>query len=209
MSYPTDFVNTPQPFPVNELGPQGKTAYHQLADKGYEVVVGLTPELADAIEQIAQEPSLKEYVPKDLTERFTDRQAVEKWLSKGRATFLLVRRDQGDGLVLVGYGWIGARTSDHVPGAESTFAIRVGEAGQGQGLATPFARLIISGAAILYDTQKLWLDTWESNAGAVHVYHKIGAVDVDNEVAERPTANGQDVPDNRIYMSLPDELLNP
>jgi ribosomal protein S18 acetylase RimI-like enzyme len=94
-----------------------------------------------------------------------------------------------------------------VPGGETTFAIRVGEAGQGQGLATPFAWLIVVGAAQVYEARKFWLETWQSNEGAVHIYHKIGFVDVDSQNDTRPTTAGGEVPDTRLYMSLSDDKL--
>ncbi len=85
--------------------------------------------------------------------------------------------------------------------------MRVGEASQGQGLATPFSRLILAGSATLYGSQDMWLETWASDGAAVHIYHKLGFEDVDSQVDQRPTAGGQTVADTRLYMSLPNELL--
>jgi ribosomal protein S18 acetylase RimI-like enzyme len=206
MDYPKTFDTEIKAFPVDQLGSQGKEAWQQLQDKGYEVRVGLTAEIASVISQLALEPAIKEYCPKDSSERFTDQAATEKWLSKGRAVFLLIKsKDQA----VVGYGWAGPATSSRIEGGEATFAIRVAEAGQGLGLATPYSRLIIAGAAILYDAKNVWLEVWESNAAAAHIYHKIGAQDVTSEVLERPTASGSMVQDIRFYMTLPDQFLNP
>jgi hypothetical protein len=209
MNYPTDFMSETQAFPVERLGPLGREAYQKVLDQGYDIRVGLTPELADAIAQTALEPSIREYCPNDSAERFTDRAATQRWLSKGRAAFLLVKTAEDGNLQLAGYGWVGARANSHVPGASSTFAIRIGEIGQGKGLAAPFSRIIIAGAAILYGADKLWLDAWDSNGAAVHVYHKIGAVEIDRQSTQRPRPSGETVTDTRVYMSLPDELLNP
>ncbi len=120
--------------------------------------------------------------------------------------FLLLKRENS-GLRLAGYGWAGAALSPEVPAGHTTFAIRIGQAAQGQGLATPFSRLIVAGTAALYASRDFWLETWGSNAGAVHVYHKIGFQTVAEKPSGRPTVAGGTVPDNRIYMSLPNELL--
>jgi ribosomal protein S18 acetylase RimI-like enzyme len=129
--------------------------------------------------------------------------ATEQWLTKQRAVFLLM--DQGG--QLAGYGWVGASESELVPGGETTFALRIGEAGQGQGLATPYTQAMLTGAAALFGAKQFWLETWASNQGAVHVYHKVGFVDVAQVSGERPTTSGGMVADTRLYMSLPDGLV--
>ena len=208
MNFPTTFDDKTVALPYDQLGEIAQQAFDQLAEKGYEVRVGLTPELADQITILTQEISIKEYCPKDSSERFTDQAATVKWLSKGRAVFLLTKKNDAGQTLVVGYGWVGPGTSSHVKGGEITFAIRIAEAGQGQGLATPYSRLILAGASIMFGAKNVWLETWQSNAGAVHIYHKIGAEDVDQEPSQRPTANGKAVDDTRLYMKLADELLN-
>jgi ribosomal protein S18 acetylase RimI-like enzyme len=205
--FPSGFVATTQKLPEDLLGETGVQAAHKLADQGYEVHVGLTPEFADRISVMAQEPSIREYCPKDSGERFAGQASTERWLAKKRSMFLLLKRTVDDGLSLAGYGWSGSESSPHVPGGETTFAIRIGEAGQGQGLATPFSWLIIAGSAVLYGAKNLWLETWAVNAGAVHVYHKIGFVTVAEKPDERVLPDGKTTPDTRVYMSLPNELL--
>jgi RimJ/RimL family protein N-acetyltransferase len=202
-NFPTRFDHATEPLNPREFN-NGTyvAAIANLADKGYEVHIGLTPEYADAISKMCLESSIREYCPNDAGGRFSDRAATERWLSKGRATFLLLKKD--DGLRLAGYGWAGGSTSSHVPGGQTTFAIRIGQADQGQGLATPYAQLIVGGAAIVYGAKDFWLETWASDAAAVHVYHKIGFIDVDQAAAGRPSAGGETVPDTRLYMSLPD-----
>lgn len=190
MNFPTTFAEATQPLPNDEL-----------AAKRYEVHLGLTRAYAEAIIAMALEPAIREYCPNDSASRFANLAATEQWLSKGRAVFLLLKRTD-DGLQLAGYGWVGDGTSSHVPGGQTTFAIRIGEAGQGQGLATPYMRAILTAAVTIYGAQKLWLETWQSNGAAVHVYHKLGFVDVDQEPGERPTASGGTVADTRLYMQL-------
>jgi ribosomal protein S18 acetylase RimI-like enzyme len=207
-NFPTEFQLSTQLISDEVMADPADVAFiNRLADQGYEVHAGLTDKLADQLETMALEPHIKEFCPNDCSKRFKDRLAIEEWLKKERATFLLLKHGDVGDLELAGYGWVGKGTSSHVPGGENTFAIRIGQAAQGQGLATPFARLIVAGAAVLYDAKNIWLETWESNAGAVHVYHKIGFQDVDKVADERPRTNGERISDNRLYMQLPNDLL--
>lgn len=203
--YPTGFADGTEQLPANKLGPGGQQAIEQLATAGYEVHAGLTKAYAEAIIEMAREPAIREFCPNDIGSRFADLTATEQWLAKGRGVFLLLKKDEG--LKLAGYGWVGPGESEHVPGGQTTFAIRIGQLGQGQGLATPYTKLMIDGAAALYSAQDLWLETWQSNGGAVHVYHKAGFEDVAEEPAERPTADGGKVADIRLFMKLANAKL--
>lgn len=200
-TFPDTFDKTTQPLP-DGLGQAGAEAAQKLAERGFEVRVGLTPELADAISVMSQEPSIREYCPKDCAQRFKDRAATGHWLGKERAMFVLLK----DGR-LAGYGWAGPETSPHALAGKHTFAVRIGEAGQGQGLAAPFSWLIIAGTAVLYGARDFWLETWGSNGGAVHIYHKIGFETVDEQADKRPTKDGDMVADTRVYMTLANSLL--
>jgi ribosomal protein S18 acetylase RimI-like enzyme len=102
---------------------------------------------------------------------------------------------------LAGYGWVGAKHSAQVPGGETTFSLRVGENHQGKGLATPFAAALLAGAAVTYGTPHMWLETWASNAGAVHIYEKLGFHTVAEKSDTRPSVNGQMVADTRLFMN--------
>lgn len=201
--FPNELSNESVSIASHLADADSQQAIQLLSEKGFEVSVGLTQAYAEAIIAMALEPGIQEYCPNDCSKRFKDMPAVENWLSKQRATFLLLQRTD-TGLALAGYGWAGAETSEHVPGGETTFAIRVGERGQGQGLATSFAQLIVSGSRELYGAQHFWLETWQSNGGAVHVYHKIGFEDVTTVAFERPTLAGGTVADTRIFMRLPE-----
>lgn len=205
MDFPNKFDENTHPLP-NGLGSAAVEALQLLADRGYEVQMGLTPALAGQVLAMSQEPSIREFCPKDCSERFADQAATERWLAKKRIMFALLKRE-ADKLSLVGYGWAGAGSSPHVPGGETTFAIRIGEAGQGQGLAVPFSWLIVAGSAVLFGARNFWLETWGSNGGAVHVYHKIGFETVAEEPDERLNAEGVKITDTRTYMSLPNQLL--
>lgn len=178
-----------------------REALAQLQQKGFVVHSGLTAAYADAITVMAQEPAIKEYCPNDSLYRFTDRAAVERWLTKRRAVFLLLKQDAA-GLQLAGYGWSGLEASDHVPDGRTTFAIRIGQLGQGQGLATAFAQIIINASVSLYGASNFWLETWASNTAAVHVYQKIGFQQLD-EVSSERASHGGTIPDTRLFMTLP------
>jgi ribosomal protein S18 acetylase RimI-like enzyme len=184
-----------------EMVNSAAAAIDELAERGFEVHLGLTQEFARAIIQMCLEPGIKEYCPNDCGQRFKDLGATQDWLNKGRAVFLLLKRE-GAELKLAGYGWSGRETSSHVPDGETTFAIRIGEIGQGQGLATPFSQAILAASTEMFEAKNIWLETWQSNGGAVHIYHKVGFVDVDQVSSERPTAQGHVVADTRLYMSL-------
>lgn len=206
--FPDKFAEATRLLP-DGLGPAGAEAAQQLADRGYEVQLGLTPESAREISTMALEPSICEYCPRDSGERFTDLESAGRWLSKGRAIFLLLKRSDSGQLKLAGYGWSGAGSSPHVPDGQITFALRIGETGQGQGLATPFSQLILFASAVLYGAKNIWLETWASNGGAVHVYHKIGFTDVAEAPDQRLLPDGGTTADTRIYMSLSNDLLPP
>lgn len=206
--FPTNYDQELNIINSDVLSAGAKQAALDLAEKGFEVRYGLTTEFADEIARMALEPAIKEYCPNDCGDRFANREATEKWLSKGRATYLLLKKDETGKLLLAGYGWVGASASSHVPGGETTFAIRVGEIGQGQGLAAPFSRLIIASSSKMFAADKYWLETWQSNGGAVHIYHKLGFEDIDSEADSRLNAEGQQVSDTRLYMSLPNETLD-
>jgi GNAT superfamily N-acetyltransferase len=170
-----------------------------LEAKGYEVWSGLTPEYADQITAMTHEPAILEYCPNDSGSRFTDHAATERWLAKQRGAFLLIKADDKS---LAGYGWVGSETCAWIPEGQTTFALRMSQHHQGLGLATPFSASIITGARELYGAEHIWLETWQSNAGAVHIYGKLGFQQVHAELGDRPTADGQRLADTRLYMSL-------
>ncbi len=205
--FPTTFAEVTQPLSELLTDTADKDLLRQLIVKNYEVHLGLTPEFVDAITETARQPSIREYCARDGSERFKNRESAECWLAKGRAVFLLFRRTNGsDDLHLAGYGWAGRAASPHVPGGETTFALRVSETDQGHGLAVPFAKLIISATSALYGAPHIWLETWASNTGAVHIYHKLGFKTVAQKVGQRLKPDGSTVSDTRLYMTQPVDL---
>jgi GNAT superfamily N-acetyltransferase len=200
--FPDAYDTALQPLPAEQMSEAGQQAIESLKSKGYEVQAGLTPEYADAIARLSLEPSIQEYCPKDSSERFTNREATAQWLSKKRATYLLLHRSDDGSLGLAGYGWVGTKQSPHVPGGETTFSLRVSENHQGKGLAAPFSVAMLAAATATYGAPHIWLETWASNGGAVHIYHKIGFNDVADQAEDRPSRVGPNVPDIRMYMTI-------
>src|SRR4051812_40826417 len=125
MNYPNSLAGQTQLLAKDQLNPKHAEAFDKLTAQGYEIHTGLTVGFADAITEMANEPSIRAYCPRDCTLRFADRKTTIQWLSKGRATFLLLKRS-GSGQMLGGYGWVGSASSPQVPGGETTFAVRIG-----------------------------------------------------------------------------------
>jgi ribosomal protein S18 acetylase RimI-like enzyme len=201
-NFPDSFDEQTRLITEEVAGEKGGEALAKLDSLGYEVRAGLTAEYAEEISNMALEPLIQKYCPKDCSERFKDEASTRQWLSKQRAAFLLIKKSADGPPQLAGYAWVGASRSEHVPNGETTFALRVGQDHQGHGLAAPFSQLVLLAAARLNGAKNIWLETWNSNQGAVHIYHKLGFIDTDRQAGELA---GQ--PDTRLYMALPDELL--
>ncbi len=204
---PMSLASDSQKLSFKGVGPNGQADAEKLESAGFEIRRGLTPEFADEVLKMSQEPAIKEYCPKDSAERFNNRDVAAKWMTKGRAFYILLKKN-GANLGLVGYGWAGPGLNKHVAGGKVTFAVRIGQAGQGQGLAAPFSWLIIADSASEYGLRNFWLETWASNGAAVHIYHKLGFEDTDQVPSERQRPDGTTAQDIRIYMNLSDSLLS-
>lgn len=218
LHYPTSFAESTAPLPSN-LGDQATEAAAQLAEHGFVVHAGLTPEYAGVISQIARQAAIREYCPKDATEsRFGTPESAAQWLKKGdeklrtygRGMFVLLHQTAGEPEV-AGYGWTGPEASDHVPGGQVTFAVRMNEAFQGMRAARPFTTLIVAGSAALYGAEGVWLEAWASNIRATSTYERAGFVrhpEATTSIDQRPSLRrGRVLPDARLYMSFPDRLL--
>ena len=208
-SLPTTVTDQAINLPIESIAAKDRDMIDRLFAGGYQVQIGLTPQILQSIIAMAQEPAIKEFCPNDFGKRFANAEAAELWVTKGRAVFALLATDANGGLRLAGYGWVGRENSEAVPSGRSTFALRISQADQGKGLAAPFAWSIIAGGTLLYGLKDFWLETWGSNGGAVHNYEKIGFEAINEKLDERPTlqADVGIVYDNRIYMILPNEQL--
>lgn len=197
-AYPTGFSPATINIDPNVLSASGQAALQSLSEKSFGIELGLTRQRLPAIQVLSLQQSIKEYCPNDYSKRFLDEASAEAWVRKGRIAVLLVDASNGQ---LAGYGWVGKGTNQHIPEGETTFALRISEDYQGRGLATPYSQLIIDVATQIYGAAGLWLEAWQSNAGAVHIYEKLGFTPVASEEAERPTANGRTTTDVRLHMT--------
>lgn len=200
VNLPTTFATEPEVLDGG-LGDEGDLALRELKSRGYVVLAGLSKDHAKDIGKMAKQPHIREYCPNDCSSyRFADEQSTKKWLAAGRAVFILAKQQAGK-LEPVGYGWAGRKKTDEVPGGETTFALRIGQAGLGQGLSEPFSIILLAAATKLYGADKIWLETWASNEGAVHVYKKLGFKLVKQKNGHRPTLSGEKVDDSRMFMA--------
>ena len=174
-------------------------ALHLLAGKGFSVQVGMTRKDTPALQLLSVQDSIRKYCLKDCTERFKDEQTIEHWLKKERLVFLLKQTDSGD---LAGIAWTGPGTSPRISEGKLTGGVRLSENFQGLGLATPFLAIVLGYTKHNYSSELLWFECWESNAGALHIYQKLGFQIVQTEPAPRPTPAGTTEPDTRVYMKL-------
>jgi hypothetical protein len=218
-SFPNTFSPDLQLLPA-DLGERGNDARDRLAEKGFIVVAGLTRKTAAAVIQIAKQPHVVKYCPKDRVTRFPDIDATKRHLGKGggRAMFLLARVAGGgieldtamptEGQVDVeGYGWVGDEPCVQLPNNPRTFAVRVGENARGYGAGEPFTTAIITGSAALYGATGFGLETWQSNSKAVDAYEKAGWQFATSQPDERSLPDGGSVPDIRRYYAYPDAFL--
>lgn len=197
------------------IGERGDAALERLHEKGFSVGVGLSEYYAGAIGVMGYQRHIREYCPKDATEaRFGSLASTEKWLQKGggRAAFLLIRGTL-NGSPLEGYGWTGVEACDQLPNHPITSAYRIGERGQGQGLAKDFVQTVVSGTTYIYaEGRGIGLETWRSNVAA-SLYPKVGFMPLSEAPTDelRPTldplATEGKVPDRRLFMGYPSELL--
>jgi ribosomal protein S18 acetylase RimI-like enzyme len=199
LPFPTNFVDQPESIKADSLSNDGLQSLKELEIKGYEVRVGLSDDYSDTISRVCQQAAILEYCPNDIAKRFHDHTVTAVWLTGGRVVYLLVPSGSKDPNQLAGYGWIGPKKSVYVPEGAVTFGVRISEDHQGKGLAAPFSKVMLAAAAS-YSTGIVWLETWQSNVSAVHVYHKIGFVDVTQKADKRLTRTGSIVDDVRIYM---------
>jgi ribosomal protein S18 acetylase RimI-like enzyme len=204
MLFPSKLDTELHDLQVDLLSGKARSCAEELHSKGYKVVQGITKDYASKIAELTKQYSIREYCPKDAQERFKDLESLEHWLIKGRAFYMLIWTDSERNEEVAGYGWLGGRTNPHIPGGETTFSLRLSELHQGKGLAAPFSILLLEAGQKTYGTPNLWLEAWKTNGGAVHIYHKLGFIDVAEEQEMRPTASGGTTSDTRIFMKYPE-----
>ena len=195
-NFPTTFNEESLVLDPNEFDTEEPVV---LESRGYNVSLGLTKSDAEKLSDISKQPSIKEYCPRDCSTRFKDLSSTESWLAKGHQVYLLKEKSSGE---IAGYAWSGNGTSPHIPEGSITCALRLNENFQGQGLATPFFAVVIAHTKKTYPGETIWLEGWESNLGAIHVYKKLGFKLVASEESTRPALNGETIQDTRLFMTL-------
>lgn len=217
--YPTTFCDEEKRisvwYPDRDIASTHAYPFFSLRNSGLVVVAGLRPERVADLTEIAEQVGTREYCANDIKTRWTDITTAEKQLAKdgGRAVFRLERLEDGK---TMGFGWTGKSSDEereYLPDCENTFAIRMHEASQGQGLAVPFTKAIVFGSMALYGARKIGLETWGSNTAAVRTYRRAGAELVTTKDDIRPTLHEDEytflvdgVPhrrDVRLYMQFP------
>jgi hypothetical protein len=179
----------------------------QLNKRGLFVVEGLNILLAEQLVEASKQPHIGEYCLNDPTKRFGSLEKVIAWQSKGRLALPLVRKAGDGALLLAGFGWMGPSKPDEdeptIPGATTTFAIRIYENAVGQGNALPYTKAIVQANDVLYGNEGVWLEAWGDNTAALKTYEKGGFKKVAEMLGSR---HGESLP--RVYMTLGELAAN-
>jgi len=195
--YPTELAPNVEPLP-------GFIDQAELNAKGLVVVRGLTLGLAEQLPKRSQEPAVIEFTPNDYIRpdtgkpgRFFDVNSVVEWIAKGRLALPLITTDEK----LMGILWMGpekpGQEEPEIPGANTTFAIRIYEGAAGQLNSLPYTKIGLAMHAELYNNDGVWLEAWGDNPKALNTYEKVGFIEEVRDVSKR---HGQ--PKERVYMTL-------
>ena len=194
ISYPTELYDLVKPLPDT-------VDQSQLNDKGLFVFEGLDIDLACELVEKSKQTNIITYCPNDSAERFRNLRKIIAWQSKGRLALPLTKKIGSDALSLVGFGWMGpgqpAEEEPEIPGAKTTFAIRIYDVVAGQKNALPYTKIILETNNALYGNEGVWLEAWGDNKAALSTYEKVGFQKVAEVLGVR---NGDVHP--RIYMTL-------
>lgn len=217
-NFPTGF-EAPHYIDPAEITARYAAPFIELDKLGYVVVAGLCPANVADLTEISEQAGTLEYCPNDIAKRWTDIPTAEKQLGKdgGRGAFRLEKIATSE---TAAHGWTGKSSADErafLPDCENTFAVRVNERFQRQGLGKLFSHAIVAGSMGLYRAKRIGLETWASNTGAVKSYLGAKAVlsnlsgevlrptlDESFPIAEDGAHKGKHVrTDIRLYMKFP------
>ncbi len=196
------------------IGARGDEALQALNEKGYTIGLGLTEYYAGGIGVMGYQPRIREFCPKDSTSaRFETIPSTEKWIQKGGGRAVLLLLEGGETGRLAGYGWTGYEPCEQLPNHPITSAYRIGERDQRKGFGKHFVQVVVSATNAIYAPGVgVGLETWSRNHAA-KMYQDVGFVLLNKgpEGELRPTLDPQAidgmVPDQRLYMGYPSELL--
>lgn len=164
------------------------------------IATGHDQSLIEQLISKSKEAKILKFTSKDAEQRFGNIEMYEKWNKKGRTLHWLL----GENNDLAGVIWYGeSKFPLDVSIAEipkETFAIRIYDGYSGHGLAVPFMEQSLQIAANEKRQNKqningIWLQTDLDNPAAIHVYSKLGYVEV-----------GRD--DTRVTMVLTSTIIN-
>lgn len=139
---------------------------------------GLTKAQIQQLINFAQTDALVRKFTSD-QDRFKNKAAYNQWREKDRTIYSLV--DNQDNLV--GIIWFGEKELPKNSKYKVTFAVRLYPPVRGRGLAATFVRTIFSHHFATDEYKKLnsrgvWLETVRTNERAVHLYDKLGFVQI-------------------------------
>lgn len=168
VEYPKEFI-IPQQLDIDQSA---------LKANGFEVLMGLSEELAEQLVEASKEPHVAEFCPNDPGKRFGSVDKIRAWQEKGRLALPLVVYTGNGAPELAGFGWMGPQEPGEdemtLPGAKTTFAMRLYERAVGKGIAAPYAGAILAAHEVMYGNEGVWLETWADNAKAVATYERVG-----------------------------------
>ena len=171
--YAKQFADRVQPIPAVAQAYQAA-----LGENDLEVVVGLTEDLAEQLVKASKEPHVAKFCPNDPGKRFGSVDKIRVWQEKGRLALPLVHHAGNGALELAGFGWMGPGEPGEeemtLPGAKTTFAMRLYERALGKGNATPYAGALLAAHEAMYGNEGVWLETWADNKKAVATYEHVG-----------------------------------
>jgi hypothetical protein len=175
----------------------------RLNANGLYVVRGLNHHLGRQLIARSRQSAVVKNCENDAKARFRNLASIAAWQTKGRLALPLVRHDSEGQLVLAGFGWMGPgkpnveKGEPVIPGATTTFALRIYNGANGQGNATPFTQAILDTHEALYENDGVWLEAWGDNARALGSYSKVGF----EHFATIPGMRHEE-PVPRVYMTL-------
>lgn len=194
LPYPTELVTNV--FPV-----AGTIDQSELNKKGLFVMQGLDLQIAEQLIKLSFQKNVVKNCENDSIARFASIENIINWHLKGRLPLPLVRQIGDSTLELAGFGWMGPEKlkddEPSIPGAQTTFAIRIYDGFTGDHNSLPYTRTILDTHQELYGNEGVWLAAWDDNSSALATYEKAGFEKTGETIGLR---HGQAVP--RAYMSL-------
>ncbi|HUD81818.1 MAG TPA: hypothetical protein VMR08_04335 [Patescibacteria group bacterium] len=177
----------------------------ELNKNGLFVVQGLDLALAEQLVEASDEAAVRLFCQDDAEIRFESIESIIDWAEKGRLSLPLVRHTGDSALTLAGLGWMRPGKPDKnkkepiIPGAETTFAIRIYGETAGHGYARFYTKSILDTHGALIGNKGVWLAAWGDNEHALRPYDQNGFIEVDRVPMTRKSDNK--VVD-RVFMTL-------